>query len=72
LSFVAPKDVGVVSVGDDDELLVTQVWCRFRVLIVIGDTSPSAPEVRRPSAKKRPPGRPKPSSATSVPSPPRA
>ena len=48
---VAPEEVGVVSVGDDDELLVEVGAVSVSVLIVIGDTSPSAPEARRPSAK---------------------
>ena len=48
---VAPEDVGVVSVGDDDELLVDAGVVSVSVLIVIGDTSPSAPEASRPSAK---------------------
>src|SRR3954454_12039098 len=48
---VAPEDVGVVSVGDDDELLVDAGVVSVRVLIVIGDTPPSAPDTRRPSAK---------------------
>jgi hypothetical protein len=51
---VAPEEVPGVVAGDveeDEELLVAAGVVSVSVLIVSGDTSPSAPEASRPSAK---------------------